>query len=159
VYRVTRKDAALVPVRGALGATMLYHGASKLRGEGPAQTGAMFEQLGIRPGATWARLTALAEVFAGATSLLGFATRLGAAAVLATQAVAIAKVHGPKGFSNLAGGYEYNAALAAIALGLLVAGPGAVSLHEVIERRVERRPWRLARPRRHGAFRALMAVK
>jgi putative oxidoreductase len=159
VYRVTKKDAALVPVRGALGATMLYHRASKLRGEGPAQTGAMMEQLGFSPGHAWGKLAAAAEVLAGATSLLGIATRIGAAAVIATQAVAIAKVHGPKGFSNLGGGYEYNLALTAIALGLLVAGPGALSLHEVVERRVERRPWRLARARPRRAFRALMAVK
>ena len=84
---------------------------------------------------------------------------VGAAAVLATQAVAIAKVHGPKGFSNLGGGYEYNVALVGIALGLLVAGPGALSVHELLERRVERRPWRLLQPQRRGAFRALMAVK
>lgn len=157
---VTRKDAALVPVRAALGATMLYHGASKLRGEGPEKTGQMFEQLGIRPGRTWAMLTAGAEVFAGATSLLGLATRVGALAVLVTQAVAIAKVHRPKGFDVTAGGYEYNLALMAIALGLLVSGPGALSVHEAVERSVQRRPWTLfARPGRRTAFRAAMLMK
>jgi putative oxidoreductase len=159
VYRVTTKDAALVPMRAALGATMLYHGASKLRGDGPEQTGQMFEQLGIRPGRTWAMITAAAEVLAGATSLLGFATRAGALAVVVSQAVAIAKVHRPKGFSVANGGYEFNLALMAIALGILLAGPGAVSVHEVIERRAQRRPWTLLRPRRRAAFRAAMRMK
>lgn len=134
---IMAKDLALVPARASLGATMLHHGATKLRGDGPDQTGQMFEQLGIRPGRTWARLTGLAEVFAGASVILGIGTRLGALAVLVTQGVAIAKVHGNKGFSNLAGGYEFNLLLVAAALGLLVAGPGPVSAHEVIERRLE----------------------
>lgn len=159
MYRVTKKDAALVPVRAAMAATMLYHGTSKLRGEGPEQTGAMFEQMGIRPGRTWAKLAGAAEVLAGVTSLLGFATRIGALAVIATQTVAIAKVHGSKGFDNVAGGYEFNAALLAMALGLLVAGPGAISAHEVVERRVEHRPWRLARRTPRRAFRLAMAMK
>lgn len=131
------KDLAFVPMRVSLGATMLHHGASKLKGEGPAQAGAMFEQLGFKPGRTWAQLTGLAEVFAGASAILGIGTRLGALAVLVTQGVAVAKVHAPKGFSNMAGGYEFNALLIAAAVGLLLAGPGSVSVHEVIERRLQ----------------------
>ncbi len=45
--------------------------------------------------------------------------------------------HAPKGFSNLEGGYEFNLALAAAALGLLLAGPGPLSVHELVERRLE----------------------
>jgi putative oxidoreductase len=143
------KDLALVPARASLGATMIYHGASKLRGEGPAQTGQVFEQLGLKPGRTLAVLTGLAEVFAGASAILGIGTRLGALAVLVTQGVAVAKIHAPKGFSNLGGGYEFNLLLAAAALGLLVAGPGPLSIHELVERRLQgprrRLPLRLQR--------------
>jgi putative oxidoreductase len=156
---MTRKDAALVPIRATLGATMLYHGLPKLSDEGAEQTGQMFEQMGIRPGRTWAKLSGLAEVFGGATAIIGFGTRVGALAVLATQLVAVAKVHGGKGFSNMSGGYEFNLALMAIALGLLVSGPGAVSLHEVVERGVQRRPWVLAPRRRRKAFDAAMLLK
>jgi putative oxidoreductase len=159
VYAITRKDAALVPIRATLGATMLYHGLPKLGGEGAEQAGQMFEQLGIKPGRTWAKLSGLAEVFGGATALIGFGTRIGALAVLATQLVAINKVHGSKGFSNVSGGYEFNLALMAIALGILVSGPGAVSLHEVVERRVQRRPWLLAPRRRRRAFDVAMLLK
>jgi putative oxidoreductase len=148
------RDVSLLPARASLGATMIYHGVSKLRGEGPAQTAGFFEQIGIRPGARWARLAGIAEVAAGASAILGIGTGVGAAIVLATQAVAVAKVHAPKGFSNLSGGYEFNALLAAVALGLLVAGPGRISAHEAVEHGLEgRRTWRGWRlpPTRRGA--------
>ncbi len=143
-------DAAMVPVRLALGSSMVYHGASKLRGEGPHQTAQMFEQLGIRPARLWAVATGMAEAFAGAAAILGIATRPAAVAVLVTQAVAIARVHAKKGFDVVQGGFEYNLALMAIAAGLLVSGPGRVSAHGAVSRVVEgrggRRLWRRARP-------------
>jgi putative oxidoreductase len=95
----------------------------------------MFESMGLRPGRPLAVATGLAESFAGAAAILGIATRPAALAVLVTQAVAIWKVHSPKGFSVLAGGMEYNLALMAIAAGLLVEGPRAVSLHRVVRNR------------------------
>jgi hypothetical protein len=63
---------------------------------------------------------------------------------------AVAKVHAGKGFSNTAGGYEFNLLLMAAALGLLLSGPGTLSAHEVVERGLEGRGgWlRRARPRR-----------
>jgi putative oxidoreductase len=147
---VSPKELSLVPARGALGATMLYHGASKLRAEGLRQTAPMFESMGFRPGQRWAMATGLAEVIGGATAILGIGTRIGALAVLVTQGVAVWKVHGGKGFSNMAGGYEFNLLLMAAALGLLLSGPGTLSANEVVERRLEGRAgWlRRARPRR-----------
>jgi putative oxidoreductase len=145
------KDASVVPARLSLGATMLYHGAAKLRGESARQSTAFFEQLGLHPAARWAKLAGLAEVFAGATAILGIGTRLGALAILATQGVAVAKVHRGKGFDATAGGWEFNALLVAVALGLLAAGPGEVSAHEAVERRLEG-GWRSRlQPRRRRA--------
>ena len=159
VMTMAAKDVSLVPARASLAATMLYHGATKLRGEGAKQSAGFFEQVGLRPGARWATIAGVAEVFAGASMMLGIGTRLGAAAVLATQAVAVARVHAGKGFSNLAGGYEFNALLMAVALGLLVAGPGRVSAHEVLERRLERRrAWGLL-PSRGRAVRVTKLLK
>lgn len=149
---MSSRELALVPARGALGATMLYHGAGKLRGEGPRETAPMFEQLGFRPGERWAKLTGLAEVLGGATAILGIGTRVGALAVLVTQGVAIAKVHRGKGFSNTAGGYEFNLLLMAAALGLLLSGPGAVSARGLVERRLDgRAAWSRRRRARRGA--------
>jgi putative oxidoreductase len=114
----------------------------------------MFESMGFRPGTAWVKLTGLAEVLGGATSILGIGTRVGALAVLATQAVAVAKVHAPKGFSNMNGGFEFNLALMGMALALLTAGPGRMSAHELIERRLEHgwRPWAFAPRRQAGAL-------
>jgi putative oxidoreductase len=150
---IPAKDLSFVPARAALGATMLYHGLGKLRGEGPAQTASMFEGMGLRPGKPWAMAAGVAEVFAGASAILGLGTRLGALAVIVTQGVAIQKVHRGKGFANTAGGWEFNATLIALAAMLLLAGPGRVSAHELVEHRVEGRGgWkRLRRNRRHAA--------
>src|SRR5512138_2536456 len=133
---LTMQDFGLVPARMSLAATMLKHGLPKVRAEGNAQSGAFFEQLGFRPGTRWAWLAGAAEVAAGVSLLLGIGTRLGALAVLGTQAVAVSKVHWAKGFDNMAGGWEFNALIMATALGVLLAGPGTVSIHEVLENRV-----------------------
>jgi len=136
----SRKDAGFIPVRAALGGTMIYHGLSKLKEEESRnQAGQMFEQVGLRPGRPLAIATGLAEVFAGISAVLGFLTRPAALAVLVTQGVAIAKVHAKKGFDITNGGFEYNLALMAIAAGLLVAGPGVFSLHEQVESLAEGR--------------------
>jgi putative oxidoreductase len=129
------EEIADLPVRLALGGSMVYHGLAKLRGEGPAQTGEMFESLGLKPGRSLALATGITEALAGAAAILGIATRPAALAVLATQGVAIWKVHGPKGYSIAQGGMEYSLALVAISLGLLFTSPGAVSLHRAATRR------------------------
>lgn len=134
-----RKDVALIPPRAALGASMVYHGLGKLRGEGPQQVGGWFESMGIKPGKHLALATGIAEVFAGAAAIAGLWTRPAALAVLVTQAVALGKVHGKNGFDITKGGYEYNVALMCIAATLLVAGPGLFSAHEGVERLVEGR--------------------
>ena len=118
---------------------MLYHGLSKLRGDGLQQTAQMMESLGLRPGRVMAVATGLAESFAGAAAILGIATRPAALAVLVTQGVAIRKVHAPKGYDVMHGGMEYNLALVAMALQLLVGTPGAVSGHRLAKRAAHRR--------------------
>jgi len=128
-----RKDAGFLPIRAALGASMVYHGLGKLKDESREQHGQMFEQMGIRPGKAWSIATGVTEVFAGASAFLGIFTRPAALAVLVTQAVAIAKVHAKNGYDVTKGGYEFNVALMAIAAGLLVAGPGLFSVHEELE--------------------------
>lgn len=134
-----RKEVALVPPRAALGASMVYHGLGKLRGGAPEQVGQFFENIGLRPGKRLAVAAGIAEVFGGVGAILGIFTRPAALAVLVTQAVAVGKVHARNGFDISKGGYEYNIALMCIAAALLIAGPGAVSAHEGLERLVEGR--------------------
>ena len=156
-----RKDIALIPPRAALGASMVFHGLGKLKEGAPEQTGQYFESVGIRPGKHFALATGIAEVFAGASAILGLWTRPAALAVLVTQAVAAWKVHSKNGFDISKGGFEYNIALMAIAGTLLLAGPGQFSAHEGIERLVEgrgaKRYFRRARP--NGVLRLVKLLK
>ncbi len=128
-----------LPLRATLGSTMVYHGLSKLKKEGVEQTAGFFENIGIKPGRPWALATGWTELLAGALNLLGIGTRAAALSIIVTQTVAIAKVHASKGFDAQKGGYEFNLSLIAAALGLLLAGPGKVSVHQALLPRVSRR--------------------
>ena len=153
-----RRDAGLVGPRTMLGATMLYHGVEKLRA--PEQATAQFEKLGIEPAGFWARATAIAEAGAGVLMLAGWLVRPAALAVLVTQATAIKKVHGPKGFATHRGGYEFNLGLMATAAALLLGGPGRFSLARLLAGRSEPRGLRRMLPtrRRRGFAATLLAA-
>lgn len=153
--------AAIVPARFALGSTMVVHGLQKLRGNGPDHAAGFLAQLGLKPAKALAIATGVSEVGSGVLSMLGLATRPAALAVLVTQGVAIAKVHAKKGFDNTKGGWEFNLALCAIALGILLRGPGKFSVHALIAQGVKargaRRPWRLLKARRQARWLDLLA--
>ena len=116
-----------------------------------------FEQLGIQPARPWALATGLTEAVAGALTMLGIGTRVAALGVLVTQGVAIAKVHGKKGFAIEKQGFEFNLALCAMALGLLLTGPGRMSVHHYARRQARRRELRRLRffPKQRTMTRAL----
>ena len=145
------RDLALLPPRAALAASMLHHGLDKL-GRSREKTVGAFHSLGLRPARFFATITGLAETGAGALVALGLFTRPAAVAVLVTQAVAIKKVHAPKGFPITRGGFEFNLALMAMATALLIDGPGRLSLHELIEHAVDHRRSPVAKLRRHRSF-------
>jgi putative oxidoreductase len=133
---------ALLPIRLALGAIFIGHGAQKLfgwfGGYGPKGTIGYFQQaLGVPPPLTV--LAILAEFFGGLGVLLGLLTRLAAAGITAVMLVAIAKVHWSHGFflnwelkPNRGHGYEMNLALIGMALALLIAGGGALSMDRLL---------------------------
>src|SRR6059058_4862135 len=93
-----RKEAALIPPRAALGASMVYHGIGKLREGAPEQVGGWFESIGLKPGRHLAVATGIAEVFAGVAAIAGLWTRPAALAVLVTQSFALNKVHAKNGY-------------------------------------------------------------
>jgi putative oxidoreductase len=129
-------DLALFVLRIVVGGLFAAHGAQKLfgafGGHGIAGTGQFFEQIGLKPGERHARLAGLAEFGGGLLLIVGFLTPLGAAAIIGTMTVAILAVHGPKGWQNTSGGYEYNLVLGAVAFALAAAGPGAWSIDHAI---------------------------
>lgn len=138
-WGITAKDIGRFPPRVALGSTMLYHGLGKLKPGAPRASAPFFESLGFHPGKRWAVATGLTEAIGGICLLLGIATRPAALGILATQAVAVSRVHKPKGFDSTRGGYEWNLALMGIALANLIAGPGKASAHWVMERRLKQK--------------------
>ncbi len=140
----------MLMLRLVLGWVFVYHGAQKLFGafdspiDMPGFTKAI-EGMGLPllPPAVWAYMAAMGEFGGGILLMVGFLTRFATLPILGTMFVAIWKAHGPIGFSNpkvgsAAGqfpGYEFNLALVAMAVALLLAGPGIVSLDALIFRR------------------------
>jgi putative oxidoreductase len=125
-------DLGILLLRLVVGGLLIGHGTQKLfgwfGGAGPDAMGDMFRTLGYRRGRDMARLAGATETAAGALFVLGFLTPLAAAAVIGIMLNAIVVVHGDRGPWINAGGWEYNAVLAAVAAMLAFAGPGMVSL-------------------------------
>src|SRR2546426_4471527 len=103
-------DLGLLALRVALGLVFLAHGTQKAFGAfgGPGFAGAtgFIGNLGFRPARLWAALAVGGELAAGLLYPLGLLTPLASLLVLGTMAVAIAKVHGPKGFFVQNGGFR-----------------------------------------------------
>src|SRR5437016_14242461 len=98
----------LLALRLTLGAVFLAHVAQQSVGAfgGPGFAGAtgFIESIGFRPARVWTALAVGGELAAGLLFVLGLWTPLAGLLVLATMAVAIGKVPGPKGFFNQDGG-------------------------------------------------------
>ena len=129
-------EIGLLLIRLVVGGTLAAHGAQKLfgwfGGFGIAGTGGWLESMGFRPGKLQAGISGLSELGGGLLLAAGLLTPLGAAAIAGVMLVAVASVHLDKGFFNGAGGYEFNAVLAATALALAFTGPGELSLDHAL---------------------------
>src|SRR5437762_12143947 len=125
-------DVGVLALRVALGAVVLAHGAQKGFGAfgGPGFEGAtgFIGSLGFRPARLWAGLAVGGELAAGFLFLLGLLTPVASLLALATMAVAIAKVHGPKGFFIQNGGDVETGVLLFAGLPGGAGGPGGLSL-------------------------------
>jgi putative oxidoreductase len=129
-------DVGLLVLRLVLGVIFIGHGAQKLFGSfgGPRISGftKMLEQLSVKPAKPMAILAGLAEFVGGILVILGFLTPLAALILIGVMIVAVLTVHLKNGFFNTNGGYEFNLALAGMALTLLIVGAGAYSLDSVL---------------------------
>jgi len=128
-------------VRLGLGIVFFAHGAQKtfgwFGGHGLSATIGGFRQMNIPPAAT--ALAAFIECFGGLALIVGLLARPAAVGLILIMLVAVAKVHGRNGFFlNFAmtpgkgHGYEFNLALIAMALSILIGGAGALSVDRLI---------------------------
>jgi putative oxidoreductase len=123
-------------VRLALGIVFFAHGAQKVfgwfGGHGLKATIQAFQQhMKIPPAAT--TLAAFIECFGGLALIVGLLARPAALGLIAVMLVAVAKVHWQNGFflatqPGQSNGWEYNFALIAMALAVVIGGAGAVSI-------------------------------
>ncbi|KIH76395.1 putative oxidoreductase [Geoalkalibacter ferrihydriticus] len=133
----TIESRGLIFLRLGLGAVFIAHGAQKLfgwfGGAGFEATIAYFDQTLAIP----MPLTVLAmvtEFFGGIGVALGLLTRVAALGLAIVMVVAVAKVHLQHGFflnwacsEGIGHGYEFNLALFAMSLTLLISGAGNFS--------------------------------
>lgn len=111
-------------LRLVLGAVFIVHGYPKIFTQS-ASTAGFFESVGIRPAKFWVFVVGAVEFFGGIFLIAGFLTQLVAALIAINMLVAIWKVKFQKGF---VGGYEFDLALLAMAVSLILLGPGKFSL-------------------------------
>jgi putative oxidoreductase len=120
-----------IPIRLALGGIMFAHGAQKVLGSfgGPGFNAVINFPTPfpfMKPGWLWWGAAALSEFLGGILIVLGLFTRVGAFFVACTMVVAILGAHWPTFFAPT--GFEYPAALLAMALSLLISGGGMASI-------------------------------
>ena len=128
-------------VRVALGIIFFAHGAQKtfgwFGGPGLSATVQGFRKMNVPPAATV--LAAFTECFGGLALIVGVLARPSAIGLIGVMLVAVAKVHAQHGFFlNFAmtpgrgHGYEYNLALLAMALSIVIGGAGVFSIDRLI---------------------------
>ena len=132
----TTSDLAEAGLRIAAGLFLVPHGMQKLFGSfggyGLEATGQFFEtQLGFANGWLAALAAGSVETLAGLALALGLATRASAALIVGLLLVA-ASVHIPAGFFWTAGGWEYPALWAVVALYFAAKGGGRFSVDRLI---------------------------
>ena len=119
---------APLPIRIMAGIAFIMHGLPKL--EGVDKTQGFFGSLGLPP--ELALPIGLLEVIGGFALILGIATRIASVLFIIEMTGAILAAKITKGF---VGGYELDLLLLAIAVSLLISGPGRVSIERDILKR------------------------
>ena len=126
-----------VPLRLALGASFIGHGAQKVLGSFGGPGLSKFVSFPapfpfMRPSSFWMGAAAFAELVGGVLVLLGLFTRVGAFLITCVMVTAIFGVLWPKFFAPE--GMELAVAFLSIALALLIMGGGQASVDRMIAR-------------------------
>lgn len=133
------KDLGLLSLRLTTGGLLAGHGLQKLAGAfgGPGRKGTagFMESLGLKPGHYWGLAAGLAET-SGALMALGLFEPLGEIGVISAMTMASLTVHGGKPIWVTQGGAELPVTNIAVASGLLLTGPGMLSLDSLLGTRL-----------------------
>lgn len=130
----SQQQLGIAIIRIVTGAVFVMHGGQKLFVYGFAGVTGAFTKMGIpMPGLT-GPFIALLEFFGGFALVIGLLTRLAALGLAFDMLGAILLVHLAGGFF-LPAGYEFAFTLFAASLGLVLAGPGSLSLDAAIASR------------------------
>jgi putative oxidoreductase len=142
-------DIALGALRIGLAWIFIYYGAGKLFGwfNGPglhAESLYMSNSAHLHPGGLFAVLGGVIEFFGGIAMALGVGSRVAGLALFGDQVMAMITVTWANGINSesLTPGYEFNVALAVMALAIVCLGPGRASVDALIDRRLNRSPGR-----------------
>jgi putative oxidoreductase len=130
-------DLALLILRLALAAVLLYHGIPKLMNFGATVAG--FQGMGVPAPPVTAAFALLAEVGGGLLILLGVAVDLAGLLVVIDMLGAIYLVHWANGFDFSKGGWEHPFTVLVMALTLALAGPGRLAVGKQSYKGPERR--------------------
>src|SRR5688572_25753966 len=122
-----------LPIRLALAAVMIAHGAQKVLGSfnGPGFKAFIAGNTPfgfMRPTWLWLAAAALSELVGGLLVTFGFLTRVGAFFIACVMLTAIIGVHWSSGFFANNRGFEFPLSLLAMALALMIAGGGQASV-------------------------------
>lgn len=126
--------------RLALGIPMLVAGIGKVFAVGPKAPGiegftGMLSGIGIPFPTVFAWIVGITEVVTGVFLLVGVLVRLSGVFVAVIMLVATVTVHLENGYATTDGGFELTLALFLVAVSLVFAGPGRLSVeHELLER-------------------------
>ncbi|MFI5259268.1 MAG: DoxX family protein [Candidatus Limnocylindrales bacterium] len=130
-------DLAFLLIRVAVGITFAAHGAQKAfgwwGGPGLAKWRGAVAGMGFRPVELFVGASILAELVGGLMLATGILTPVAAALLVAQSVVIIFKVHWSKGFFSGKGGFEFPFVLGMGAIAIGIAGPGQVSLDQLIK--------------------------
>ncbi len=121
------RDWGLLVMRVVLGAVFIAHGWPKVMGI--AGTISFFGNLGLPE--FLAYVVAGVEVLGGAAMILGLWTQWAGRLLAVDMLGAIYFVKWPRGF---VGGYEFELALLALALGLSLVGPGSLTIRKLLKK-------------------------
>ena len=133
-------DFALLILRVVSGGLLAGHGAQKLFGSfggyGLQGTAGWLESTGLKPGQFWATMAGGGELKGGLLTALGLGGPLGSILTLSAMAMATVKGHWGKPIWAESGGAELPLTNGAIALTLMMTGPGKYSLDNLLGIRV-----------------------